>query len=480
MIIPVTVATAVMVLLMFGGIAYLFKRPREQEQEDGEEGTWSPEELVALAAQPDVVSEVVLIEEYDGPDGVSETVIIDEYSGPDGVSETVVIEEYAEPALESGAEALARLSALAAGETAPAHAHPAHTPAHPAHAPAHSAHTSTHTPTHTTHTPEHPAHPTHTPAHTPHPTHHAHAAPPPILRVTREDVLYYAAEILSTRLGSLLSDGKPLQIEIFRRAKPALPDILTANNRVFALLFEKSNVLKLYLRAGTQRIKELKARYGSADTALPGGFYGWIVDARMHSKETIYGELEEACAYAAWLEKSDARMVSRLRALLDEAAETDAFRKNEAFRHAIRERTAANAQYGAEHGVSAVTRDELLRQIDRHAGADQTRTEPDPERPSRAVAVSVGGKPYMRLYDRKSGLHIRANIPFEYSVELSARHLVGKAGRRGTWYDIVVDDTFAGLPEVYAIAERAKSHTQELAFMATLNKKGKGSKGNRE
>ncbi|GHV03740.1 hypothetical protein FACS1894211_16510 [Clostridia bacterium] len=393
MIIAVTIATMAALLILVGEGAVLLKRGSRPApiRDESDENTWSPEELVALAAQSEALPET------DARDG----------------AETAAA--YDEPLSESGGEAA----------SADAYGDPRYEDAYEL----------------------------------------------PILRLTREDVLYYAGKLLPSlpelRSGEDGDEGSG--IEILRRAKSVLPDILMVDDRVFAIIFEKRRVLKLYLRAGTDRVKELSARYGRARSALSGGFYEWIVDTAIRSKETIYRELKDACVYALGLETSDARLIARLRALLEAAVETDSFRKDDRFKLAIKEKSAADAQYDAEHGNAEITRAALLRYIDKYADGDETRTEADPEKPGRAVTVSVGGKPYLRLYEHKGRVRVRANISYEYSTELLRLHpLVYKAGKSGTWYDVVIDDTFSDLLEVFAIAERAKAYVKEAAFMASL------------
>ena len=90
-----------------------------------------------------------------------------------------------------------------------------------------------------------------------------------------------------------------------REKRPGLPP--ATKGELLALLRARP--------AGLYSGQELAARYGRKRAALPGGFYEWIVDARVHSKETIYHELEEACAYALKISSSDSRTVARLTAL---------------------------------------------------------------------------------------------------------------------------------------------------------------------
>lgn len=300
----------------------------------------------------------------------------------------------------------------------------------------------------------------------------------PILRLTREDVLYYAAKILPARF-NLERDAyeeyaEERGIEILRRSKAALPDILLVDGRIFALLVEKRRVLKLYLRAGTERMKELRARWGGKRAGMPGGFYEWIVDSRILSKEKVYREVSDACEYALGIETSDSRTLKALSALFETALETDAFRKDEGFARAMREKREIDVQYDAEHGISLanISRDSLLEYIDKYAEPDESRTELDPDKPNRAVTVLVSGKPYLRLYEHKGRVRVRVNIPYEYSVALLREHpLVYKVGKNGTWYDVVVDDTFHNRLGVMAIAETAKAYTRETTFIDSLKNK---------
>jgi hypothetical protein len=402
MIIAVAVATIVALLIAFGGATRLFvpdkSEPSDSIAEPSEDGSWSPEELVALSGQPETASDPLSDERLDA------VMTESDYAGP--APETAAYAED-EPAREDAAQESDRL-----------------------------------------------------------------------VRLTREDIIYYAERLLPARLlRSAAANGRAAsapETEILRRFKPKLPDIFMVDDRVFALLIEKSRTLKLYLRAGTERVKALKARYGGKNASVSGGFYEWILPAGVRSKERIYGEIDDACAYASSLTSSDTRLINRLKTLLEEAAETDSFRRDDNFRRAVREKREFDEQYFAEHGKTAadISRASLLKLIDKYAKSDETRTAPDPEKSGKAVTAFAGGKPYLRLYEPKGRLRVRANIPYEYSVELLKKHpLVGKVGKSGTWSDVTIDDTFASRLDVYEIAEAAKNYTRETAFLSDLKKK---------
>ena len=287
-----------------------------------------------------------------------------------------------------------------------------------------------------------------------------------IRRITREDVLYYAGTVMPEKL-ELAASKKGVVIE--RRQKPPFADVMTVNGRVFALLFDKSRTMKLYVRANQEKAKELVKKYGNKCAEI-GGFFGFII-AGVNKKESVYKELEEACAYASQLSQ-DSKTSEKLSALLEKAAETDAFRSDDTFKAAIKEKREQENLYLEENkGPAAANRAALIKDIDKYATVDDVRTQIDPKKPNLAVVAATLGKPYARLYDYKGRLRVRVLIPYSYAAELLKTHpIVYKAGKNNTWYDVVVDATFSDRAEVFAIVKAAKAHTREI--LKTL-KKGK-------
>lgn len=267
-----------------------------------------------------------------------------------------------------------------------------------------------------------------------------------IMRLSREDVLFYIST-LSPHCNN---------IEVIRRKTLRYPDILLINKRVFALIFEKNRLLKFYLRSDTEHTK-----------LIPGEFRERIVDKDDYSKEKIYEELDKA----ALISSSDfnPKLFPKLLKLLDKAAENDAFRKDTKFLQKIKEKNKWETLYYSKHGKlsAGVSRDELIKRTNIWENEGQTRKGPDPENPNKVVVLSMK-KPYMKIYQTKKRLRLNVQVPYEFSVKLLQKHpLVYKTGKAGSWYTVIVDDTFKNCDGLFEIAEIAKTYTKELTAPKT-------------
>jgi len=298
------------------------------------------------------------------------------------------------------------------------------------------------------------------------------------MRLTREDILYYAGEVLPAQFGikrnSELKKAKGESgVTVARRAKQVLPDVLYVNNRIFALVFDKSRVQKVYLRAGEERAKELISLYGENRSTLPGGFYEWVVGTNVKTKEAVYDELRASCDCAIGLDEPDNELLSsKLGPVLAASLETDAFRKDDAFKAAAKEKRRADRLYELEHCGLLITRGEILGLLDKNAEGEDKRTEANPERPKAHVTASVGKKAYLRLYEKPNRLTLRAYLPYEYAAELNKTHpLIFKPNKTLGWFDAVIDDTYADGGEVYAVARVARKHLVETVITSKEAKK---------
>jgi len=283
-----------------------------------------------------------------------------------------------------------------------------------------------------------------------------------------------------------LPERFPIHPDFEGKTVGSMPDYLICGDRVFALMFERNEVvLNFTVRLSPESAKRNKLHHTLTEAVYPygGDWYDIVVDNSFESKKEVYKLLEEsydytvslfygeggACAEAAKEERDEiARNASDKEKELEErliAAEREYLILLEQYR-------LANPQ------VFRITRREIADDVTAMnlAGVEVCERLYSPQLP---MSLKFKSKTYAMLHAMDDGVLMTVQLSEDFAEELKVRHtdLCKSKFPKGTyWFTLPIGAAFENKDEVYNVLEYARAFVESKYLAALAAKKAKAAK----